>query len=96
MYMYIYIYIYVHVYRCTGTYSAAARGGTPPCARHHWAARAVSGTHVVGVSSERPPHRESPVVDATRKSRCRRGRGEPSPGADVAGASPVPAQTWQG
>ena len=28
------------------------------------------------------------------QSRCRRGRGEPSPGADVAGVSPVPVQTW--
>jgi hypothetical protein len=30
------------------------------------------------------------------KSRCRCGRGEPSPGADVAGVSPVPVQMWQG
>ncbi len=30
------------------------------------------------------------------KSRRGRGSGEPSPGADVAGASPVPAQMWQG
>jgi hypothetical protein len=30
------------------------------------------------------------------RSRRRCGRGEPSPGADVAGASPVPAQMWQG
>ena len=29
-------------------------------------------------------------------SRCRCGRGEPSPGADVAGASAVPAQMWHG
>jgi hypothetical protein len=29
-------------------------------------------------------------------SRCRCGRGEPSPGADVAGVSPVPVQMWQG
>ena len=28
------------------------------------------------------------------QSRCRCGRGEPSPGADVAGVSPVPVQTW--
>jgi hypothetical protein len=30
------------------------------------------------------------------QSRCRRGRGEPSPGADVAGVSPVLVQMWQG
>jgi hypothetical protein len=30
------------------------------------------------------------------QSRCRCGRGEPSPSADVAGASPVPVQMWQG
>ncbi len=30
------------------------------------------------------------------QSRRRRGRGEPSPGADVAGVSPVPAQMWAG
>ncbi len=30
------------------------------------------------------------------QSRRRCGRGEPSPGADVAGASPVPAQMWLG
>jgi hypothetical protein len=30
------------------------------------------------------------------QSRCRRGRGEPSPGADVTGVSPVPMQTRQG
>ena len=29
------------------------------------------------------------------QSRCRCGRGEPSPGADVAGVSPVPVQMWQ-
>jgi hypothetical protein len=29
-------------------------------------------------------------------SRCRCGRGEPGPGADVAGVSPVPVQMWQG
>jgi hypothetical protein len=29
------------------------------------------------------------------QSRCRRGRGKPSPGADVAGASHVLAQMWQ-
>ena len=29
-------------------------------------------------------------------ARCRCGRGEPSPGADVARASPVPVQMWQG
>ena len=27
---------------------------------------------------------------------CRCGTGEPGPGADVAGVSPVPVQTWQG
>jgi hypothetical protein len=32
---------------------------------------------------------------ATCAVRCRCGRGEPSPGADVAGASPVPVQMWQ-
>jgi hypothetical protein len=30
------------------------------------------------------------------QSRCTCGKGEPSPGADVARASPVPAQMWQG
>jgi hypothetical protein len=30
------------------------------------------------------------------QSRCRCGGGEPSPGADVAGVSPVPAQMWRG
>jgi hypothetical protein len=30
------------------------------------------------------------------RSLCRCGRGEPSPGTDVAGVSPVPAQMWQG
>ncbi len=30
------------------------------------------------------------------ESRRRCGRGGPSPGADVAGVSPVPAQMWQG
>jgi hypothetical protein len=30
------------------------------------------------------------------RSRCRCGRGEPSPGADMAGVGPVPMQTWQG
>ena len=30
------------------------------------------------------------------QSRCRCGRGEPSPGADVAGVSPVLVQMWQG
>jgi hypothetical protein len=29
-------------------------------------------------------------------ARCRCGRGEPSPGADVAGVSPVPVQMWAG
>jgi hypothetical protein len=29
------------------------------------------------------------------QSRCRCGRGEPSPGSDVAGVSPVPVQMWQ-
>jgi hypothetical protein len=29
------------------------------------------------------------------QSRCRCGRGEPSPGADVAATSPVPVQMWQ-
>ena len=28
--------------------------------------------------------------------RCRCGSGEPSPGADVEGVSPVPVQMWQG
>ena len=35
-------------------------------------------------------------VRANAESRCRCGRGEPSPGADVAGVSPVPVQMWQG
>ncbi len=30
------------------------------------------------------------------QSRCRGGRGEPSPGAEVAAVSPVPVQSWQG
>ena len=30
------------------------------------------------------------------RSRCRCGRGEPSPGADVGGVSPVPVQMWAG
>ena len=30
------------------------------------------------------------------QSRCRCGGGEPSPGADVAGVSPVPVQMWRG
>ncbi len=30
------------------------------------------------------------------ESRCRCGRGEPSPGADVAALRPVPVQMWQG
>ena len=30
------------------------------------------------------------------RSRCRCRRGEPSPGADLGGASPVPAQMWVG
>ena len=34
--------------------------------------------------------------EAVAQSRCSRGSGEPSPGADVAGASPVPVQMWQG
>jgi hypothetical protein len=42
----------------------------------------------------------SPVLQtccthARARSRCRCGRGELSPGADVGGASPVPVQTWQ-
>jgi hypothetical protein len=31
-----------------------------------------------------------------RQPLCRRGRGEPGPGADVAGVSPVPVQMWRG
>jgi NADPH:quinone reductase-like Zn-dependent oxidoreductase len=31
---------------------------------------------------------------AAAQSRCRCGRRQPSPGADVAGGSPVPAQMW--
>ena len=30
------------------------------------------------------------------RSRCRCGRVEPNPGADVAGLSPIPVQMWQG
>ena len=30
------------------------------------------------------------------QSRCRCGGGEPSPGADVGGVSPVPVQMWAG
>jgi hypothetical protein len=30
------------------------------------------------------------------QSRCRCGRGEPSPGADEGGVSPVPALMWEG
>jgi hypothetical protein len=40
------------------------------------------------------------ALDKRRSSRaqsgCRCGRGEPSPGADVGGVSPVPVQMWQG
>ena len=40
----------------------------------------------------------SPVLgaDVPGVSRRRCGRGEPSPGPDVAAVSPVPAQTWKG
>jgi hypothetical protein len=37
-----------------------------------------------------------PMRAGRAQSRCRCGRGEPSPGADVAGASLVLAETWQG
>lgn len=39
---------------------------------------------------------QQPTSQRRARSWCRRGTGEPSPGADVAAASPVPAQTWQG
>jgi hypothetical protein len=39
-------------------------------------------------------HRRGGQVAAQPCRRC--GGGEPSPGADVAGASPVPAQMWRG
>jgi hypothetical protein len=36
------------------------------------------------------------VWQGRAQSRCRCGRGEPSPGADVAGVSPVPVPMWRG
>ena len=47
------------------------------------------------------PHCPLATADPGRESRgaqsrCRCGGGEPSPGADVAGESPVPVQLWQG
>ena len=42
-------------------------------------------------------HRLQPQLRAPEgQSRCRCGRGEPGPGADVAGVSPVPVQMGQG
>ncbi len=40
-------------------------------------------------------HRQR-LMNACRKSRGRAGRGETSPGADVAGVSLVPVQMWRG
>jgi hypothetical protein len=42
------------------------------------------------------PLSATPPVFKCAQSRCRCGQGDPSPGADVARASPVPVQMWQG
>ena len=52
---------------------------------------------VVRVRRARAPrHAREPVEVPASESRRRCGRGEPSPGADVARVSPIPAQMWQG
>jgi hypothetical protein len=42
------------------------------------------------------PGRLAQIWQRRAKTWCRSGRGEPSAGADGAGASPVPLQMWQG
>jgi hypothetical protein len=44
----------------------------------------------------RPRPSLAPLLFRLARSRGRCGRGEPSPGADVAGVRPVPAQMWPG
>ncbi len=65
------------------------RGGTGPCGKE-----AVQGLDKAEHVAERAPV-HLPI--GARSCRwCGWGGGEPSPGADVAGASLVPAQMWQG
>jgi hypothetical protein len=56
------------------------------------------GTYGVLVSTthSEPRHELRLPQLPSRQSRCRCGRGESSPGADVAAVSPVPVQMWQG
>ena len=64
--------------------------------RAHFAAQKDEGEGEARPEGRRALLRRRCAQGGCAESRCRCGGGEPSPGADVAGASPVPVQMWQG